>query len=121
MIISCEAISRPPNHQADPVPGAQQLTDQPSGRATALQACHVACPSSGKRIIIPISPVATQTPKSMRTMNPRRSRRDRLFHTSFMLVPMAVSASTRPSQHGIAKTLMANANAANMPRSRFQR
>ena len=40
----------------------------------------------------------------------------RLFHTSFMLVPMAVRASTRPSSiMGTAKTLMANANAANKP------
>ena len=40
----------------------------------------------------------------------------RLFHTSAMLVPMAVSASVRSlSSIGMEKALIANANAANRP------
>ena len=66
--------------------------------------------------IIPMRPVATQTAKSRSTIAPQAIIGARLFHTSFMLVPMAVSASTRRSRSiGTEKTLMAKAKAANKP------
>ena len=45
--------------------------------------------------IIPTRPVATQAAKSSSSIAPQASIGGRLFHTSFMLQAMAVSASTR--------------------------
>ena len=70
-------------------------------------------------MIIPARPVATQAAKSRSTIAPHASVGPRLFHTNFMLIPMAVSASTGRSRSiGTAKTLIEKAKAANRPPDR---
>ena len=66
--------------------------------------------------ISPISPVATLTAKRTRTIAPQAIIGTRLFHTSAMLVPIAVRASVRRSSNmGTEKALMASPNAAKIP------